>query len=461
MNSCLQITGKSLRPHQREPAVFLRNPRNRGLILFHSTGSGKTLAAIAAVKCFLQDNPTQKAFITAPTSVKSQFEKECTEAGLDMERVFVYPHVTLVNRIKERKVDLTGSMVVIDEAHALVANLPYKPQQMQVAKEPRSVTVFKACKTASKILLMTATPATNVARQLYSYLSVIQGNIRVPKTNVNQIHNDVKCYVSFYTTPANDRDFPSKRVHVKRFTMDREFLLDYNGIETAVEDKLISKGINPDKNPNAFLHEIRKASNKLPGHRNPKVEWLVKKIQQTPSRKRVIYSSFRSSGTHYVQSFLTLHGIPFIEITGDTSKKRRLEAKTKFNEGSSPILFITSAGSEGLDLKGCREVFVLEPHWSHARHKQVIGRAVRYRSHIDLPPAQRMVDVYYLVLSKPDNLNLNNNNYSNLQVVGTDNLAHFLSADDRIMILAYQKGTKINSLYDLLKSEDFSSTRCR
>jgi hypothetical protein len=44
----------------------------------------------------------------------------------------------------------------------------------------------------------------------------------------------------------------------------------------------------------------------------------------------------------------------------------------------------------------------MEPYWNHIRVDQVIGRAVRTKSHIDLPKEDRTVDVfiYYMKASK-------------------------------------------------------------
>jgi hypothetical protein len=53
-----------------------------------------------------------------------------------------------------------------------------------------------------------------------------------------------------------------------------------------------------------------------------------------------------------------------------------------------------------LDLKETRTLIILEPYWNQARLDQVKGRAIRYKSHANLPKEQRNVDVYTLVLTK-------------------------------------------------------------
>lgn len=58
------------------------------------------------------------------------------------------------------------------------------------------------------------------------------------------------------------------------------------------------------------------------------------------------------------------------------------------------VLMITKSGAEGISLKNVRQVHVLEPYWNHIRIDQVIGRAVRTCSHMDLKETERKVDVF-------------------------------------------------------------------
>jgi hypothetical protein len=63
------------------------------------------------------------------------------------------------------------------------------------------------------------------------------------------------------------------------------------------------------------------------------------------------------------------------------------------------ILMITSSGAEGIDLKNIRYVHILESYWHPVRMEQVIGRAVRIKSHIDLPEKYRKVEVYLYLMT--------------------------------------------------------------
>jgi hypothetical protein len=66
------------------------------------------------------------------------------------------------------------------------------------------------------------------------------------------------------------------------------------------------------------------------------------------------------------------------------------------------MLMATSSGAEGITLANVRHVHIMEPHWTPARHDQVIGRAIRICSHATLPMDQRTVRVsFYLSVISP------------------------------------------------------------
>lgn len=61
------------------------------------------------------------------------------------------------------------------------------------------------------------------------------------------------------------------------------------------------------------------------------------------------------------------------------------------------LMMISQSGAEGISLKHVRQVYILEPFWNQVRIDQVIGRAARTNSHVDLPPEERTVQVYMYV----------------------------------------------------------------
>jgi ATP:corrinoid adenosyltransferase len=91
------------------------------------------------------------------------------------------------------------------------------------------------------------------------------------------------------------------------------------------------------------------------------------------------------------------------------------------------ILIISSAGSEGINLKDVRHVHILEPYWNESRSQQVIGRARRLCSHQNLPQSKRNVSIYSYIA-------INQNNMP-------------LSTDEIIALLAQKKQKILDEIY--------------
>jgi superfamily II DNA/RNA helicase len=102
------------------------------------------------------------------------------------------------------------------------------------------------------------------------------------------------------------------------------------------------------------------------------------------------------------KKLLTDAKIPFGESTGEINDKVRNQLVKDYNENKLKALIVSSAGGEGLDLKGTRLVQILEPHFNNEKLKQVIGRAARYKSHAALSPEKQKVLIqHYLSTLNP------------------------------------------------------------
>lgn len=66
------------------------------------------------------------------------------------------------------------------------------------------------------------------------------------------------------------------------------------------------------------------------------------------------------------------------------------------------VFLITRSGSEGISLKCVRQVHIMEPYWNDICRQQVIGRAVRAKSHVSLPLEERVVDTFMYVMEFND-----------------------------------------------------------
>lgn len=88
-------------------------------------------------------------------------------------------------------------------------------------------------------------------------------------------------------------------------------------------------------------------------------------------------------------------------ITGDKRLSKNndadIKAITSINNKDGNIIkvvLISTAGSEGIDLKFIRQVHILDPWYNMNRIEQIIGRAVRNFSHKDLPFNERNVEIF-------------------------------------------------------------------
>ena len=98
-------------------------------------------------------------------------------------------------------------------------------------------------------------------------------------------------------------------------------------------------------------------------------------------------------------------------ITGNISFEDRSKIVKKFNNPENKhgkfisLLLISKTGSEGLDLKNIRHLHILEPFWNYGRISQIIARAVRYKSHTELPKNEQTVQPYLYLSNYPVDFN--------------------------------------------------------
>ena len=93
-------------------------------------------------------------------------------------------------------------------------------------------------------------------------------------------------------------------------------------------------------------------------------------------------------------------GLRYCEFHGGIQKDVRKINKDIFNKSENKygkyckIIMISPAGAEGINLNNVRQVHIMEPYWNEVRIEQVIGRALRFCQHKDLPQEERRVDVF-------------------------------------------------------------------
>jgi hypothetical protein len=110
------------------------------------------------------------------------------------------------------------------------------------------------------------------------------------------------------------------------------------------------------------------------------------------------------------------------------------------------VIGITGAGAEGISLKCCRSVHIMEPYWNNVRLDQVKGRAIRICSHQDLPFKDRDVEIYtyYTVFSTDQK----NHNKIDMTIRTTDENE---TSDEKVFNVGIKKDKVNQGLLQIMK----------
>jgi hypothetical protein len=125
------------------------------------------------------------------------------------------------------------------------------------------------------------------------------------------------------------------------------------------------------------------------------------------------------------------------------------------------LLMASSSGAEGITLANVRHVHILEPHWTPARHDQVIGRAIRICSHAKLPTEERTVRISFYVSVFTDK-QAKSNEFPNITPIrradtamkryeGGGPVETFMSADEYLYEISFEKNQINQKIGTLLK----------
>lgn len=134
---------------------------------------------------------------------------------------------------------------------------------------------------------------------------------------------------------------------------------------------------------------------------SPKIYTIIDNIHKNFDGKHMIFSIFKEkSGVKIIDALLRMCGVPSKIYSGDQSQKEKSMILDKFNSKENingdiiKVIIITNAGSEGITLKEVQHVHIVESDSRETKIDQVVGRAIRYMSHMSLPPSKRIVNVW-------------------------------------------------------------------
>jgi superfamily II DNA or RNA helicase len=426
----------TLKAHQQRVRSFM-NTHDR-LLVVHGTGSGKTLSGSFIAKDYIDENPTEHIVIfVTPLAVQGQFKRSFSTVMPGARGVYFTTYQGLTTYLKKIYISrretfkslMKNCMIIADEAHYITE------------KTNISQVFYNVFKAADKVVLMTGTPIMNgEVTDLLPYAKILNPTSNIDKKNFKKNYTDYfKCKISIYLD-VNVSKFPNllptETIPIK-FTNEQARKL--NAYREAKYQSLAWTGsFRRGHKPGggwAFNRNIY--SSNIFGNKNePKHEKFLNIYRSRPYKTIVFFRQYVT--LEKFKSFLNKHRLKFKEISGKTQNKSELIKNDPPN--SKMIYLLTSSAKEGLDFKGVRSVIFMDYPWVPSNYNQIVGRARRYESHINLPTADRNVKVYELMYTHPN---------SSKKTLNT-----------RSMNLVVNKKTKTNSIIASLKNVSIETQRC-
>jgi hypothetical protein len=135
--------------------------------------------------------------------------------------------------------------------------------------------------------------------------------------------------------------------------------------------------------------------------------------------------------------------------------------KDSIKEHRLCVFMGSRAAAEGITLADVRNVYITEPYWNPALIEQVIGRAIRICSHRKLPLDQRDVTVklYMSIFTAeqavtsegPNIVAIRRNDMTLKRYEGNEPRETFMTSDEYLYEIAYEKSRLVKSISLLLK----------
>lgn len=427
----------ALKPYQQRVVDRIQQDDQPGLVVAHGLGSGKTLTSIAA-----QDALAQDADVAVPAALRGNYMKEVAKhVAVPRQGAGLARHMQSMQGVAVNGTPLQQPLMILDEAHR--------------ARDAGSKTYKALAKTeAQKRLLLTASPFYNHPSDIAPLINMAAGQQVLPDQPADftqrYIHDKTVSpglwgrlrgikpgtvpmlderrraelsqhfakWVDYHKPVQTPADYPTVVREDIRVPMSAEQLKVYDTMMGKAPPWVawkVNRGLPPSKAEaaglNTFLNAARQVSNTTApfvpagqGH-DPKIQAafdnLKTQLERDPHAKAVVYSNYLDAGLNPYKAKLDAAHIPYGEFTGAMSKKERDGLVQQYNDDKLRTLLISSAGGEGLDLKGTRLMQILDPHWNDEKIRQVEGRGIRYRSHAALPEAERNVRVQRYLATRP------------------------------------------------------------
>jgi hypothetical protein len=386
-----------------------------------------------------------------------QFEKIIKKSDERIKKYYtIYSYHKFVALIQEEKIKkLNDSLLIIDEIQNMISlnGTFYKSLKKVIDSSNNSL----------KIILLSATPMFDRPVEIALTLNLLKSDDLIPVTKFNQeymqikttskgttykainmkdFRSKVKNLISYYrgappqaypnsefkTVKCNMSEFQYKSYLTSLSTEDNFIRGSFKGVDILnlpqnffLGPRMISNVAFPNKSIGtvgfySFKEQALQIQNI--GEYSIKFLKIIKKINQADGPV-FVYSNFKElGGIKCLVTFLEYHGWKNYKNFGEGKKRFAIwsgdephhvkdEIKyifnQKSNENGSKIKIMLGSPSikEGVSLLRVQQVHILEPYWNMSRMLQIMGRAVRFCSHKDVPKSKRIVKIFLYLATYP------------------------------------------------------------
>jgi superfamily II DNA or RNA helicase len=409
------------------------------------------------------------------------------------ERIDKYYTIMSYHKFVEKRVSLKNSILIIDEIQNMISESGsfYKKLKKDIERAPDDL----------RVILLSATPIFDKPLEIALTLNLLPLNNKFVLKDFNDtfikttfdskemphyslinkplFKEHIKGFISYYKGMPT-KSFPSYTIKLVKCKMEP---FQYKSYQIVLK-KEAKKKVDILKLPNDFFIGSRIISNiAFPNSKaniNGFESWTGRVLEKENLKKysikfyKILLNIKKSEGKIFIYSnFLGYGGITsLVEVleyhgyydfkyynkmeekakknkqfyaiwSGSETQIYKEEIKYTFNTKNSPlhILIGSPAIKEGVSLKRVRQVHILEPYWNYARIAQIMGRAIRYCSHADLPRSEQHVDIFMYIAVRP-----NESSYSQ-----KEDILERMSVDRYIQYLADVKKGLIDQFEQCLK----------
>jgi len=413
------------------------------------------LRSLCAGNAYITKKDREKLKELKPSS--KEYKKIIKESNEKIDKYYnIMSYNKFIEYAENGEISLKKSVLIIDEVQNMVSeegkyyNILYNtihesPNDLRIvllSATPMFDKPIEVALTMNLLKLPFELPTGKEFEKMFLKLKKSKdGEVCCSAKNLKIFKERIKGYVSYFRG-APEHVFPSSTIKYVKCEMSN---FQYNSYKTVLKNENKSSKFKKIQDisdlPNNFFIGTRMISNVVfpnkkinkEGFKSFKGKHLTLEYLDRYSIKfyKILKSIKRSSGTVFIYSnFKEFGGIySFIKVlegngymsyikhgegrkrfavwSSDEKLHIKDEIKEIFNRKSNAngsklkIILGSPAIKEGVTLLRVQQVHILEPYWNQSRVEQVIGRAIRYCSHKDVPEEKRSVRVYIYIATHP------------------------------------------------------------